>query len=81
MAPRIRPAVTELHEHTSASSIRSPFAGPASSSVSGVSVSRPPTIDRNATYPVASPTRTPPSRFVASSEITSFLYTPDTGSA
>ena len=77
-AQRIVPAVTLLHEHTSASSGSSAFASasPAPSGMryaAGSAPSGPPSSGRSIPYALASPTRMPPSRVCASSESTSFL--------
>lgn len=76
-APRIVPAVTLLHEHTSASSGRSPVGAATPPSgmryAAGSAPSSPPTSGRSDPYADASPTRMPPSSVFASSESTSFL--------
>ena len=74
---RMVPAVTLLHEQTSASSGRSPVGAatpsPGTRYAAGSAPRALPTSGRSDPYADASPTRMPPSRVFASSETTSFL--------
>src|SRR3954468_22708920 len=84
-AQRIVLALTPLQEQTTASSGSAPRSAVArsagSSQDAGFSPSELPTMGRSAAYAEASPTSTPPRSSWASSDRTSFWYTPRTGSA